>query len=303
MKLTHLRVLIAVIEERNLTRAAERLNLSQPAVSVAIARLRDQFGDPLFLPRWRGVVPTSRAIELAARVETILRAIDDLTEVPRFDPATTRTTVTIGANDFGIFSVVSPLIRSMRQVAPGIDLVVRRLEEDISGQFDRLEIDLALTILSAPRQGAHVETLFREAFVCAMDKTHPCADKQMSVEDFCRFDHIRVAWADKRLQDPVNEMLSELNRTRRTAAVVHNFFSLPMLLDGTDFIAVAPERVVSHFSQTLTGVPLPLSLPGFTLNMVWDDRMHTNPCHMWLRDQIRQVAGQLEPCSGGDQLA
>lgn len=284
--ISQLRVLVAVMDERNVTRAAERLHLSQPAASIALKRLREAFGDPLFVPARRGVIPTPRAIQLAHRASAILSDLEDMTVAGAFDPATAEQTVFMGANDFGLLGVVAPLLERLRRVAPGIGLHIVRLDANLDRQFDRQEIDMALTIMTEPNKKAYVQPIFRESFACAVGRTHPLAREELTLESFCAHDHVRVSWADRTVIDPVDSVLSDLGRRRRFAATLPSYFSLPRLLENTDLIAVAPSRIIAHFPDDLVALPLPISVPGIALNLVWDDRTHASACHTWLREQI-----------------
>jgi len=284
-----LRVLVMVMDERNVTRAAERLNQTQPSVSIALRRLRNHFDDPLFLPMRRGVVPTPRAIDLAHRAAKILREIEELIEDEKFEPATEKATILIGANDFGVLSVVAPLQRKLRAQAPGIKLHVRRLEPDLSRQLDRQEVDMSITMLSEPNRSAYVVPLFHEPLVVAVSVGHPLVQEQMTLDNFCAYDHVRVTWADTNLVDPIDNMLHELGRQRNTALQVQSYFYLPQVLKDTGLIAVAPRALVAQLKGELVSLPLPIQIPGFAMSLVWDDRTHTSARHMWVRSLISEL--------------
>jgi DNA-binding transcriptional LysR family regulator len=284
-----LRVLVMVMDERNVTRAAERLHQSQPSVSIALRRLRERFNDPLFLPLRRGVVPTPRAVDLAQRARRILRDLEDMTRESAFDPATERVTIQIGANDYGVLSVVTPVLLRLRQIAPGVTLEVHRLASDISRQIERQEVDMAITILSEPSRFAHVRPLFRDTFEVAMAADHPLANGDLTLEAFCAHDHLRVTWADVNLADPVDNLLNDLGRRRHTALIVPSYFHLPPILARSDFLAVAPAGVIGHFAPGIVGRPLPLPLAGFSVNLVWDDRTNASAAHTWLRGLMMEV--------------
>lgn len=289
-----LRVLVMVMDERNVTRAAERLHQSQPSVSIALRRLRESFNDPLFLPLRRGVVPTLRAIDLAQRARKILSDLEDMTRESVFDPATERATIHIGANDYGVLSVITPLLLRLRQVAPGVTLEVQRLGSDISRQIERQEVDMAITILSEPSRFAHVRPLFRDTFEVAMSADHPLAGGDLTLDAFCAHDHLRVTWADVNRADPVDNVLTDLGRKRRTALVLPSYFHLSPILARSAFLAVAPAGVIRHFAPEIVGRPLPLALAGFSVNLVWDDRTNSSPAHIWLRQLALEVGAQAQ---------
>jgi DNA-binding transcriptional LysR family regulator len=287
----------ALMDERNVTRAAERLHLSQPAVSAALNRLRDAFADPLFVRMQRGVLPTPRAIELAHAVKGALGQVENIIDVRRFDPAHSEAVFRIGANDYAQLAVVVPLIRRLAEVAPNIRLEIATLGPNLAEQLERQLIDFAITLFTEPPKGSHTAMLFRETYICAARKNHSGIGKTLSLDRFCNLPHIAVPSAGPRLADPVDEALAALGRKRRVMLKVPNFFILPRMLLDNDFIAVAPERLIQYFKSTLKALALPIEVPGFSMNLVWHERTHTGVAHAWMREQILSFQNQnaLQP--------
>lgn len=290
LDLNLLRVLRVLLQELSVTRASERLNLSQPAVSAALNRLRQSFDDPLFHPARRGITPTPRALELAEKVERILQDAESLTAQSHFDPRTEPARFVIGANDFGLFSIVAPLLERIHRVSPQTELIVKRLSQNIGRQLAHGEMDVAITLMSTPVSGARVRPLFRETFTAIARKGHPCLDRPLGLNEFCALEQVRVPSADARQADPIDEALAELGQTRRVVVTIPSFFSLPQLLSNSKLIAVAPTRLARHFEGALTSVALPLHVPGFTMNMTWDSRTQESQSHKWLRSEMEAVA-------------
>jgi DNA-binding transcriptional LysR family regulator len=299
LDLNLLRVLRVLLQELSVTRAAERLHLSQPAVSASLKRLRQSFDDPLFHPARRGITPTPRALELAEKVERILQEAESLTAPAHFDPRTEPTRFVIGANDFGLFSVVAPLLERIHRVSPQTELIVKRLSQDIGRQLAHGEMDVAITLMSTPVSGARVRPLFRETFTAIVRKGHPCLDRRLDLDEFCALPQVRVSAADARQADPIDEALTELGRTRRVVVTIPSFFSLPQLLPNSEMIAVAPTRLARHFGGTLTSTTLPLHVSGFTMNMTWDSRTQESESHKWLRREMEAVASDAGQVGGG----
>jgi DNA-binding transcriptional LysR family regulator len=288
------RVLVMLMEERSVTRAAERLGLTQPAVSAALTRLREAFGDPVFIRTQRGMTPTVRGEELAHAAISVLRDFEGLLEGASFDPADAQGTLSVGANDYGQFSIVAPLLHAVRKSAPGIRLTIRPLENDIGAQLERQEIDVAVTLLSKPPQNALVAPLFSENFVGAVDNSNEGVGSKVSLDDFCALDHVRVSAANTRLIDPVDEHLRSKGRSRNVVLTVPNFFMIPRLLLHSDLFSVVPEGLVRYFDWTIKPVKLPLSLPGFTMNLIWHERTASSPRHVWLREQLISNAREFK---------
>jgi DNA-binding transcriptional LysR family regulator len=285
-------VLDALMDERNVTRAAERLRLSQPAVSAALNRLRESFGDPLFVRMQRGILPTPRAVELARAAKAVLSQIEDIIDAQPFDPSRSEAVFRIGANDYAQLAVVIPLIRWLGDMAPNIRVEVTGLSRNLGEQLERHGVDIAITLFSEPPKGSHWAMLFGETYVCAARKNHPQIGKTLSLDQFCALPQVAVASADPRSADPVDEALAALGRKRRVVLKMPNFFVLPRVLRHNNFISVAPERLIRYFSPMLKMLPLPIDVPGFSMNLVWHEATHASTAHAWLREQILNLSNQ-----------
>lgn len=292
LDLNLLRILRVLLQERSVTRAAARLNLSQPAVSAALNRLRHSLDDPLFVPHGRGITPTPRALEIAGRVDAILNEAEKLTAPQDFDPRAQAARFVIGANDFGLFAVVAPLLERINRASPRTELVVRRLDPEIGRQLSEGDVDVAITLMSTPVSGARVRPLFRETFTGTACRGHPCLETAPDLERFCELGQVRVATADSRLVDPIDEALAELGRRRRIVLTMPSFFLLPAVLSGSSLVAVAPTRLVRQFGDILQPMDLPFELPGFSVNMAWSERTQKSEPHAWLRGEIEAAVSQ-----------
>ena len=282
----------ALMDERNVTRAAERLRLSQPAVSAALNRLRDFFGDPLFVRVQRGILPTPRAVELAHAAKAVLGQIESIIDARPFDPSHSEAVFRIGANDYAQLAVVVPLIRLLADVAPNIRLEIIALGQNLGEQLERQRVDLAITLFTEPPKGSRTAMLFRETYMCATRKDHPEIGNTLSLDQFCDLPQVAVSSAGPRSADPVDEALAALGRKRRVMLKVPNFFILPRMLQYNNFIAVAPERLIRYFKSTLKALPLPIDVPGFSMNLVWHERTHASAAHAWMRAQILNFLNQ-----------
>lgn len=283
-------VLNALFEERSVTRAAERLNLSQPAVSSSLNRLRDAFADPLFVRTQRGVLPTPRAEELARIAKSVLFEVEHMVRDRPFEASSSHETFTIGANDYGQFSVVAPLLHRLQQSAPHVKFQVKLLASDIGEQLAKQDIDVAITLLSDPPEDAIATPLFEEKFVGVTSVDHAKLPKKIDLDTFCEMPHVRVSPANTRLGDPVDEVLAALGRTRNVVLTVPNFFMIPRMLRQSTFISVVPQRLLNYFQWTLREIALPLKLHGFTMNLIWHRRTDASLSHRWLREEMQKAA-------------
>lgn len=283
LDLNLLKALDALLDEGSVTRAAQRLSLTQPAVSGMLTRLRDYFGDPLFVRTSHGMVPTLRASELSMPVKQILTDIAILLKPMQFDPMTAELTYTLVATDYALKAVVVPLIVALKQHAPRIRIAVRSVDsERMYQQLSRGEVDLALVTPQTTPDDLHGRALYQEEYVCVARSHHPlAAASEMTLEQFCEQEHILVS-TEGRFMGVTDEALAELSLTRRVGVSVNSFLVIPDILRSTDMIAVVPGRMVPVDSD-LAIIPLPLNVPGFTKSMAWHERTHRDPAHQWIR--------------------
>ncbi len=279
-----LKALDALLDERSVTRAAVRLGLTQPAMSAILTRLRDIFGDALFVRNPRGITPTLRALELAAPVKEVLGGAQRLLKPATFDPATAEMTFSLAATDYALQAIVVPFLVHLRTRAPGIRVAIRPMEEDsVQGQFERGDLDLALSTPGSAHPGQYSRRLFEETYVCAMGARHPHArDTPLSLETFCALDHALVSYSGERFRGVTDDALARIGRERRIVLTVTSFLVLAEILRTTDIIAIVPRRLAAG-SEGLVIVDPPIEVPGFTKVALWHERTHRNAAHRWIR--------------------
>ncbi|QCA06653.1 LysR family transcriptional regulator [Pantoea vagans] len=295
LDLNLLKALDALLDEGSVTRAAQRLSLTQPAVSGMLIRLRDYFGDPLFVRTSHGMVPTLRANELSMPVKQILTDIAILLKKKEFDPITAELTYTIAATDYALKAVVVPLMAELKQRAPYIKIAVRPVDnERMYQQLSRGEVDLALVTPQTTPEDLHGRALYEENYVCVARSHHPlAASSEMTLKKFCKQEHILVS-LEGNFTGVTDEALAKLSLTRRVGMSVNSFQVIPDILRVTDMIAVVPHRMVLT-SNDLIILPLPLKVPGFTKSMAWHERTHRDPSHQWVRALCAKVSQHPGP--------
>ncbi|MDE1179401.1 LysR family transcriptional regulator [Paraburkholderia sp.] len=289
-----LKALDALLDERNVTRAAQRLSLTQPAVSAMLTRLRDSFGDPLFVRTQRGIVPTARALELEGPLKQILADVESMLQPPSFDPAVADMTLTIAATDYALQAVVVPFLSALRRHAPGLRTVVLPVQhERLYEQMQRGDIDLALITPETTPPDLHARRLFDERYVCVMRDGHPDARKKtLSLDRFCALDHALVSYNGGSLTGVTDDALTRIGRARRVTVSVTSFLVLPEILGSSDLIAVVPSRLATHASGLAVFEP-PVEIPGFTKTVAWHERTHHAPGHRWARALLAEVCESL----------
>lgn len=277
----------ALLAEHNVTRAAARLHLSQPSVSVQLARLRDIFGDPLLLPGPRGVRPTARADELRAPLRQALDALEQAVSPSKpFDPAQASHTWRIAASDYSESTIVLPALAGLRSAAPATRLAVLDLRPvALARQAEQGDIDLAFHISAGAPPNLHRRSVFTERYVLAGRHGHPRLKRRPTLAQFCKLDHMIVSPDGGGFHGVTDTALAALGMKRRVALSVPHFLLLGSALASTDLVAMIPSRLVRG-NDTLQVVEPPLEVPGFEMLMLWHERVHRDPAHQWLREHI-----------------
>ncbi|GAA0800377.1 LysR family transcriptional regulator [Cupriavidus gilardii] len=276
-----------LLAERNVTRAAERLNLSQPSVSVQLAKLRDTLGDPLLLPGPRGMRPTARAEALHEPLREALEALQRaVSPQDRFDPARATNTWRVAAFDYAESTVVLPVLHGLRTMAPGTRLaVMQAVPSLLARQAEQGEIDLAFHTTEGAPPGLHRRPLFTERYVLAGRAGHPGLRRKPTPAQFCRLEHVIVSPDGGGFLGPTDEALAARGLSRRVVLSVPHFLFVLSVLASTDLVAMLPSRLVRD-AAGIKVVEAPIEIPGYEMSMLWHERVHRDPAHRWLRDTI-----------------
>lgn len=285
----------ALLAERNVTRAAARLHLSQSAMSAALARLRETFGDPLFLRTTRGMLPTMRAAELAAPVKQVLMDIDRLVSAAAFDPRSAQETFRIAASDYVEYAILPQLVDHLEAHAPACRLAVRAMDFAAVGQqLMAGEVDLAvLAVQNAPLE-LRQRPLYSERFVCVARKDHPAAARArageaLSLDAFCALDHVLVSTAGATFTAQTDAALAAIGRRRNVRLSVPHFLLVPEILTRSDMIAVLPERLARGYQARLAVTELPFDMAPFVVAAVWHERAHRGAAQAWFREALANL--------------
>ena len=289
-------VFMAVMRERSVTRAAERLLLGQPAVSHALNRLRDLFGDPLFVRSRDGMVPTPRAIAAFERLSGALTDVHDTVfDPPPFNPATVDATVRLGLPD-DLDAVLLPrLMGRLARAAPGVRLVVRPADfRSIPDQLDREDIDLAVSAKPLDQRGWHRCTVLRrEGFKCLFDPARFAASGRISMKAYLTAPHIIVSQSGD-LHGAIDAQLAQLGHNRRVVMAAARFSVLPQLLKQGAFIANMPATCAAVFARDfgLCVSTLPFPTPRFDLALVTHRRLDADPLHVWVQGLLAALVAE-----------
>ncbi|MBX9269083.1 LysR family transcriptional regulator [Chromobacterium violaceum] len=294
LDLNLLQTLEALLEERNVTRAAARLHLSQPAVSAQLARLRDLFGDPLLLPAPRGMRPTAKAEQLLAPLQASLRQVrETLMTHQDFDPAEAEMTLQLACTDYTQAVAAIPLITRLREVAPGMRVAVRNLEAArLRRQMESGEVDLALISRDSAPSGLHAHPLFEDRYVLISRPGHPAWRQGATLESYLAQEHVVVSLGNGDFSTAVDVALAEQGWSRRVALSVGSFLLVPEIVSQTDFVALMPERLVSLRRVALDVRACPFPVRGFGVGMTWHPRNHGHPGQRWIRQLLSDLMAE-----------
>lgn len=291
MRLVHdlalLRYFDHLHRERHLTRAARRAGLSQPAMSRALVRMREAFGDPLFVRTPRGMTPTPRADALAAEVRAVLDAAEALVRPALFDPARLARTFTIGTADLFDAELIPRLIATLARIAPGVSVTTRPFGEAPGDALVTGRFDLVITVRAALPAEAMTARMYEDDFVCAVRRDHPGVGRRLTVERFAALPHLQIAPRGEP-GGPVDTALEARGLARRVVMRVHTFLSAPAIVAHSDLILTAPRRVLGPLARPF-GLRLldpPLALPALSVWQGWHPRVHDDPAHAWFRTVV-----------------
>ena len=294
LDLNLLRVFDTLMDEKNVSRAAEKLAVSQPAVSGMLTRLRHSLDDQLFIRSQHGIVPTIRANELAGPVKKLLRELDSVLEPTLFEPESAELTLSIAVTDYSLRAIVEPFLLALRKEAPNIKVAVRWINEhELLEQMERGIIDIALTTPESSPVDLRAKTLFDETYVCVLRDGHPLLkDVSLTIDQFCSIDHAIVSYVGGAFEGTTDQVLRKVQKQRRVVLSVPSFLSLVDILKTSDLCAVVPKRLIKNV-QGLTTVNLPFEVPGFTKIIAWHERTHESEAHRWIRELIFRICNEI----------
>jgi DNA-binding transcriptional LysR family regulator len=285
-------VLDALLDERNVTRAAVRLGYTQPTISGMLTRLRQLFGDPLFVRAQRGLLATPRAQALAAPLKQLLADSHRLVARDVFDPVNAEAAFTISSNDYMQHAILVPFVRLLRREARQIQLAITPpIIEGLGDALARGRIDLAVTIPEFAMSDLPSRLLYRERYVVVVRPQHPLAHRAaMTLERFCNLDHVVVSPTGGSFEGPTDQALARLKLRRKVRYSVSSFLLLPEILQTDDLVALVPSRLLRANDKRLVVLRPPVDVPGFDVIAVWHPRVDREPAHRWLRSRLVEIA-------------
>lgn len=283
-----LRLLLTVHEEGSITRAAQRLGLTQSAVSHGLDRLRAIVGDPLFVKSGRGIVATDQAGQLARRARTLLEDLRAFSLAAGFEPARLATQFTVAANDLQRDLLLPAWLRRLRAEAPQVSLRVIPSGAPGAELLREGECDLVITPRPPVAGDILQKRLFADRYAVFYDPA--CRAAPASRAAYLAAEHVTVLYEPRRALD-VDRWLADQGVARRFVATVPGLAALAALLRGGDWVATAPSLMGRGALQGLAQVPVPLKTPEMPMYAVWHQRHQNDPVHRWLREHLQAVVG------------
>jgi DNA-binding transcriptional LysR family regulator len=280
--------------ERSVSRAADKLGLSQPAVSNSLAKLRKRFGDDLFLRTPKGMEPTPYAEQLAESVGYALAMIHSgVNQRTSFDPAQATRSFTIGMTDIGEIYFLPGLIDRLRRDAPGVTLsTVRNNAVNLRDDLEAGKVDLAIGLLPQLKAGFFQRRLFTQSYVCLMRRGHRLDKRRITLSEYASAEHLVVVSAGTG-HGKVDELLARSGVERTVRLTVPHYVSVGHILQASDLITTVPERLADRLLEPfeLAKVPHPAKLPDIAINAFWHAKYHREPANRWLRGMVFELFG------------
>jgi len=314
LDLNLLKVFDAVMEERSVLRASQKVALSQSAVSHSLARLREMLEDELFVRTAAGMQPTARALTMAPQVREALRVLEAAVELPTFVPATSTRQFTLAANDFATMVLASQLLQILGREAPHIDLTIKPVTRiDLAEQIDLGRIDVAIGVFSLPPSRFRTSLLFEYDDVLIASKKRKLGrlDKAM----LARLPLVVVSFGGEQEgaiggfiserglarrsemydRDALERALAESDRPPRMAVTLPHFLAVPGLLQDTELAAIVPRPLAKALAQNypIATYELPYAATPLEVRLLWHERVDGEPAHEWLHDVLRRAAEGL----------
>jgi len=282
-----LKLFDALVRERSVTQAGLRLGLSQPAASRALSRLRALLNDPLVVRSKSGLELTPRADQLAAAVRQLLEDARSIISPVAFDPAVATGRVTIAALDHLSSLIVPGLMARLERQAPSLEIAIAQPSGDNVGLVEQSTADLAVGIFDSLPTSLRRRTLYTDDYASILRRGHPAALGGLTPERYLALRHITITISGVG-GSAVDAALSDQTRARQVALRVPHFLLAGMMVAESDMVFTLPRQLAIHLAASLPleVLDVPLRLPPMAPTMIWHERLHRDPAHMWLRQQI-----------------
>lgn len=286
---------IAVFDEvykaGSVSRAADKLGMTQGAASTALNRLRAYYGDPLFTRTARGVLPTPRADALHKVLREVRAMLEQARTGSAFDPAKAKRSFRICMTDLGEIALLPRLLNYLQRHAPGIDIDAERITADSARRLEEGAVDVAVGYMPQLEAGFYQRTLFEQDFVCIASRSHPRVGKTLSKAVYRRERHATVATTGTGHTVILDKALAGHGASPRVALHVPSFLALAQIVGETELLATVPRHyaAVMQSREPIRLLALPYEIPRYQVKQHWHVRYHRDPANAWLRQVIADL--------------
>ncbi len=294
-----LRVLYEIYKSGSLSRTAERLEVSQPAISLTLAKLRKRFDDPLFVRLGHEMRPSPMTDGLIHSVRESIVALEaTLNYRVTFDPASTKRSIRIAMTDIGKIVILPKLLVEIGRQAPGARVEIYTISQLTAELLSAGEIDLAIGFVPAMPPSFYQKALYQEGFMCVSRTGHPRVRDHLTLELFQQEQHILVV-TPVTGHLIVDRALEEQGIQRNIAVRIPNFLGLSALVGCTNYLCTLPRRAALILAEDpgVQAWPVPFRLPGYAVRQYWHERQASDPAHAWLRSVVTQLFGEDQTLS------
>jgi len=272
-----------LLDERHVTRAGEKLNLTQSAVSRILAKLRNYFDDPLLVKSGKHLALTAKAERLYLPLTQILEQVTGLLLPETFDPKTASGSIRIATNDYGTHALLPRLIPLLNEAAPGIKVTALDLRSNLMDELEENKVDLIIGGTTSPPANIYQRVVATDGFQGLVRKGHPLAEG-MTLEQYIEQNHVMISPKGSGPSE-VDDILKTMGLERNVAVRMPHFFAALEIIANTDFMILLPEHFVRRYvdSTKFSIIKPPFEIPTFDVSMFWHARMHHEPLHSWFR--------------------
>lgn len=292
-----------LLREQNVTKAAQQLGISQPAMSNGLKRLRELFDDPLLIRTSAGMTPTERALELEPQIRDVLTNIEKFVQPKAdFDPISSNRTFRIMASDYAEFTLLPGIVDHLREYAPNITLDILTPSDVAFRDVEQGKVDLVINRFEDMPLSFHQNTLWRDTFSCVIGLNNPIPN-QLDLDDYLDAQHVwcsktgmgvgvgvnpenshRLGWID--------EALDRIGQKRKITVFTRHYHAAVLLCEKQDLIATMPSRCAHVLAQNskVRILPTPFDIPQMELKIAWSPLLQHNPAHKWIRHLIQRIA-------------
>jgi DNA-binding transcriptional LysR family regulator len=295
-----LNALVALVEEASVTKAADRVAMTQPRMSNALSRLRALTGDPLLVRSGQRFVPTARAIEMAAGVRVSLSNLHGaLAQQEKFDPNSSTRDFVVAMSDYVAAMLLPGIMKNLDRMAPRVTVRIKSIEPPLVDHWlDEDQCDIAFGALTHLNDRLHASVLLHDDAVCLAREGQPDIDQGLTIDQYLERGHVLTSGTPtpiSTLEQMIDAVLAELGRHRRIVARTTSGFALATTVSQTDLIATLPTKAARAYARCLPLqlLDVPFRMMPFDVTMVWHERHHRDPGHLWLRRLMRVVANGL----------